>query len=372
MAKKLSILAFIIVFSILITTKVRAETYDLMQRVNETTISSHTIYYNATSGIAAGQIISAALPSFTFGGSYDFNDMALAEGNSTNCSTASFTGKTLAASPSGATWGAVLSGTTATFTSGTDTITAGRCVRITLNSNGAGHTITNPTVSSNTVYNITIQSSPTDSFQLAVIILNDTATPDADQIQVNSKVVDAIFFDVDVAANNCNNSTETSFAGNIIDFGILVPGVARYSNTTYPFICIDAAINSASGIKIFARSTRVNAVGGLVNGSDVIASATADLNNAGILSGYGLRVASTGTPQFGTFTMLAPFNNGVAGNVGQINGTLGTASAIVSSSVPVKTGTSSRIAVEVGVKAGNVTPKGVYTDVINFTAFTNL
>lgn len=347
---------------------------DQLDRINETTVSKHTILFVTQHGVSAGQTITITFPgsSFSFGGSYDFNDMVLEEGSSNNCTSASFSGETLGGSPSGATWGATYSSGVVTFTSGTGTITADRCVRITLNTNGAGHTLTNPTVASNTVYNINITAGNQDAGELAVVIVNDAGTPDSDQIEIQAEVESVLSFDVDVSTTNCNNSTETSFSQNRVTFGTLSPGVHKVSNASINFICIDAVTNSVNGIYIYAQSARANAVGGLTTTSGgVIASATADLTSGATASGYGIRISSTATPQFGTFAADSPFNNGSTANVGQLPGTGASAAAIVHSTAPAGTGTSSRIAVEVAAKAASDTPAGRYSDTITFTAIAN-
>ena len=88
--------------------------------------------------------------------------------------------------------------------------------------------------------------------------------------------------------------------------------------------------------------------------------------------GYGLRVSSTGTPTLGTFSATSPFNSGTSGDIGLVSGTLGTASQIITSTAPVRSGSSSRIAIELAAKSDTSTVSGSYTDTLTFTAFTNL
>lgn len=344
----------------------------LLDRINEGVVSKHTITFTNTSGVSGGQTITITYPgsSFVFGGSYSFADMVLEVGSVAACTSGTFSSKTLAGSPSGATWGATYSSNVVTFTSGTDTITANRCVRITLNTNGAGHTLTNPSVGSNTNYKITIATT-SDSGSAAVVVLDDPSSPDGDQVQVNASVDYLLAFDVDTVVTNCNNNTETNFANNVINFGTLAPGIAKFSDSSFKFVCIDLTTNSLSGANVFIQSSRANTVGGLVNGTAVIASATANLNLGGTLSGYGVRVSSTGTPASGSFSAVSPFNSGVAGSVGQVPGASTSAANIVSTTAPAQTGASSRIAIEVGAKAATSTGAGRYTDLLTFTVTLN-
>lgn len=348
---------------------------DQLDRLNENTVSAHTIYFVTPTGVAAGQTITVTFPgsSFVFGGSYSFADMSLAEGNTNVCSTATFTGKTLGSTPAGTTWGATYSTNVVTFTSGTGTVTADRCVRIILSSNGAGHTLTNPAVGSNTSYKIDITAGTSDSGSLAVIVVDDPSTPDGDQIQIDASVDNSLSFDVDIAVTSCNNSTETTSTQNRINLGTLTPATVKKSNSTIQFICIDFTTNSANGGSVFVQSARANASGGLVRigTSDTIASATADLNSGAVSQGYGVRVVDTGTPAVGSFTISAPFNSATSGSVGLIPGTSASADDIVTATVPVQTGTSDRIEVELAAKAGVNTPAGIYTDTLTFTATAN-
>ncbi|MEO6728932.1 MAG: hypothetical protein ABIM99_03340, partial [Candidatus Dojkabacteria bacterium] len=342
---------------------------DRMSRINETTVSSHTITFLSDSGIYKNDIISVTLPvAFTFGGSYDFNDIQLQQGSSGACDSATYTAKTIGSAASGSTWGATYSSNKVSIIADTDMIIPGRCIRVILNTNGAGHTITNPTVTSDTVYHVTT-STASQSGDAAIIILNDLGTPDSDQIQISGTIDTTISLDLDTVVTGCANNTETSL--NAVDLGVLTPGTVSKSNATIKYICIDASTNAGLGLNIFARSSRSNAAGGLVSGGNVITSATADLTLTGTTSGYGIRVSSVGTPSAGTLTINSPFNSGTSGSVGALPGILTTAAQIVDSTGPVSTGASSRIAVEVAAKASNLTLPGTYSDIISFTALVN-
>lgn len=346
--------------------------FDQQTRVAANVTSSHNIYFSSVHGVSAAGTIVINFPSaFAFGSLYDFNDVTLAEGSNVDCTISTFTLKTVGSTASGSTWGVSKSGsTTITFTSGTDTITANRCVRIVLNSNGTNHTIFNPNVTTNTVYNQTITTA-LDTGEFALIILGDATASNVDQISVNAKVSTSILMGVDTVLNDCNNNTQTTPINQIVNFGALYPNIAVISGSTIPFVCIEAGTNSVNGFRILAQSSRVNSAGGLVSGSDVIPSATANLNV--VSSGYGLRVASTGTPTLGSFTASSPYNSATPGSVGQINGTLGIATQLITSTAAVRSGSSSRIAIELGAKADTSIPaSSSYADTLTFTAFTNL
>lgn len=156
---------------------------DTLSTVKASTAANHTIQFVTATGVAAAGTITVAFPTGFAMNTIDYVDMDLAEGDSGTCSSAGFTDKVLAASPSGGTWGAVLSSQTITFTSGTGTITAGRCVQIEVGLNAAGGDtqVTNSSAGNDKKMDITAGVS--DSASLAIsIIANDvvavTATVD--------------------------------------------------------------------------------------------------------------------------------------------------------------------------------------------------
>lgn len=357
-------------------TLIKADTittaFNQMSRVSSNAIANHNIYFVLPNGLSAGQSINISFPSeFSFGSLFDYTDITLAEGSLLDCKTSTFTNKTLSSSPSGSTWGAIYSALTITITSGTDTLTSNKCIRVQLNSNGTNHNINNPNVISNTVFNITL-STPQNSGELAVIILGDSSAVNIDTVQLNANVSNTILMGIDTVNDNCNNNTQTLPENQSISFGQLFPGIAKYSTTDIPFICIEAATNSNSGLKILVQSSRNNDVGGMVGSTGTIESVTGDLNLAGITQGYGLRIASIGTPTIGSFLINSPFNSLTTGDVGQVSGSLGSATLLISSLGTVRSDSLSRIAVEVGVKSSTLTPAESYSDTLTFTAFTNL
>jgi len=340
---------------------------DILSRINETVNASHTITFSIINQVNVGGTVQITFPpsSFIFGSSYNFNDMTLAQGSSNNCSTATFNNKTLASIPNNTTWGAVFNSNTITFTSGADTLLPNTCIQVILNTNGTNHTITNPTISSNTTYNVNIVTSSQDTGELAVVILGDATGANNDQIQINAQVIPTISLIVDASLAGC---TSAPSANQNINLGILLPGNVVVSGTNHEYICIGGGTNALNGMKILVQDSRNSISGGLVSGSNFLASTTGDLN---ILSkGYGIRVISSGTTQFGIFNSIAPFNSGAVGNEGSINGILGTSSQIINSTAPVNSVNTNRIQIEVGAKVDTTQATGTYSDIITFTAFT--
>lgn len=142
---------------------------DLLSDSAPAASSNHTIEFLAPSGVAAGQTMTATFPAGFNLSTVVFGDVDL-EVNGTD--------KTLAATPSGTTWGAAVSGQTLTITSGTDTIggTATITVKIGTNADAGGtgvNQIVNPTpAGGNQSYQIDIAGTMADSGHTRVVILN--------------------------------------------------------------------------------------------------------------------------------------------------------------------------------------------------------
>ncbi len=186
---------------------------DNLSREKISTLSNHEIFFVTPTGLTAGQTITLSFQSGFTMGSVAFGDVDFATGSTSTCTSATYTEQTLAASPSGATWGVGISGQVLTLTSGTGTVTANRCVRFRIGTNavtgGAGtNRITNP--SSAASYTVTIGGTFGDAGVIAVPIITD------DQVQVTATVDPSITF---------------SISANSIGFGTLSASGARYATT---------------------------------------------------------------------------------------------------------------------------------------------
>jgi hypothetical protein len=164
---------------------------DTLSSLKASTAADHTILFTTPTGVAAGETIELTFTSFTVGASLDFEDLDMsieAAGGDGVCDTGD-TEKTLAATASGAAWGAVrTSATVITIDSGTDTITAGDEVCIEIGTGAeTGATgveqITNPTAGS---YDLAIAGTMTDSGETAIEILTD------DQVAVTAVVDESL------------------------------------------------------------------------------------------------------------------------------------------------------------------------------------
>ncbi|MFA5128968.1 MAG: hypothetical protein WC445_03325 [Patescibacteria group bacterium] len=176
---------------------------DTLTRLKASTAANHTIKFVQLTGVGAGQKIKVTFPTGFAMGSVDYTDVDLAVGDSNNCSTASFTDKTLAAAASGATWGATVGGQVLTFVSDSDTITADRCVLIEVGTNAtAGEAgdqqVTNSTAGNDklmTLATTTAADAEIDAGSLALSIISD------DQVTVTATVNATFTFEI--SSNSC-------------------------------------------------------------------------------------------------------------------------------------------------------------------------
>lgn len=240
---------------------------DNMSRLAENTLSDHDIRFVTPSGVGAGETVE-----ITFSSDFDLagiviTDIDFAEGNSNNCTTASFTDKALSASPSGATWGAVIAGNVITFTSDTDTITADRCVQVQIgvNAGGSGQIENGPLDDDDM---ITIAGTFGDTGVIAVDIIAD------DQVVITATVGPSIAF---------------AISDNTIGFGPLNSAAARYAT--------GSTTGDASPVTAHTLAASTNASGGYViymHGPTL----TSGLNTITAIGGSNTASAA-GTEQFG-------------------------------------------------------------------------
>lgn len=181
---------------------------DNMSRLKTGVASNHTIQFITPTGVGAGQTITLTFSSdFTGVSSIVFGDVDLA--TAATCS--GFSDKTLAASPSGTTWGVGASGSVVTITSGTDTIAATNCIQIEIGTNATfgttgTHQITNGATDDDDT--VSIAGTFGDTGTISVDIITD------DQVQVTATVSPSITFSISQTA---------------IDFGSLSASAAQFA-----------------------------------------------------------------------------------------------------------------------------------------------
>jgi len=257
---------------------------DVMSNVTASTAANHEIKFASPTGVAAGNTIT-----YTFAAGFSltgvvFGDIDFATGSSSTCSSATYTEQTLAASASGATWGAAVSGQVLTITSGTGTSTAGNCLRLRVGTNAVTgttgtHQITNPTAGSNT---ITMAGTFGDTGTITVTTVSNSV------VAVTATVNQTISF---------------SISANSIAFGTLSTSAPQYANTSTGSSSdvvahtLTAGTNSASGYSITVQGAT------LTSGANTITAITGSP-----------AASAAGTAQFGLYMTASGGSGSVVTN----------------------------------------------------------
>lgn len=255
---------------------------DTVSSMKASTASNHEIKFVTPSGVDAGEaIILTFSAGFTGVTNIVHTDIDFAEGSSNNCSTATFSEKTLAAAASGTTWGADGdSATTVTLTSDTGTVTADRCVRIKIGTNAVSQAtganqISNGAIGSSDT--LTISGTFGDSGVLALEIIAD------DQVTVSAIVSPTLTFTI---------------SDNSIYFGVLkASGSSCWAQGTDPGNVTCPTVTESEAHTLAAST---NATGGYIitmSGNTLTSSGTGSPTITAI--GGSNTAASIGTEQFG-------------------------------------------------------------------------
>jgi hypothetical protein len=323
---------------------------DTMSRLKASTLSNHEIKFVTPTGVAAGQsIILTFSAGFTGVTNVVFGDVDFAEGSTGTCSSATFTEKTLAATPATTTWGADGdTATTVTITSGTDTITAGRCVRVRIGDNavsgGTGtNRITNGAIGSSDT--IAISGTFGDTGSIAIDIIAN------DQITVTATVDPTITYTL----------TDSTPTDNAVGFGTLTTANARYATADSTGSTTDPVAGAA------VANVTTNASGGyalsyngdtLKSGSDSIPVAT-------------ITADADGTPNTAQFSSSYEVNNSSTVTAGyektsnNWNYVANTTTTVVSRTTPTTTETTK---IHFLANISGLTPAGSYSTTITYIA----
>ncbi len=256
---------------------------DTMSTVKASTLSNHDIQFTTPTGVASGQtIILTFLTDFSIPAALDFTDIDVLD-NGSNV--------TLAASPSGATWGAVrTSSLVITLTNGTTAVTAGHTIRIKIGTNATNQStgvrqITNPTTTG--AFTIIITGTFTDTGTITTTTITN---------------------DVVAVSGTVNQSLTFSISANTISFGTLDSAAARYANAT---------TGSASDVVAHTLAVATNSLSGYtitVKGATLTSGA-----NTITAVGSSPAASAPGTEQFGIYatksggvngTIAAPYATG--------------------------------------------------------------
>jgi hypothetical protein len=280
-------------------------------------------------------------------------------GNSSTCSSASYTDEIVALTASGTDWGVDVTGNVITFTPHTgETLTAGNCLRLiwgtaaTFGGTGAAGTVVNATdVDDDDT--ITIGGVFGDTGTITVDII------DSDQVTVSATVNQTLTFDLDTGTSEATENSSYSVA-----LGTLSTGSVTRSNTsTVNMIIIEGATNASGGLNVTVQNA--NGANGLVSTStptDMIANSAAPMSAGN--TNYGLCVDTVGITGF---TRASPYNSGTCTINGGTNDVLGLTTTpvnIVTSSGVLSSGHA--VAVVNAAISGSVPAHADYADTLTF------
>lgn len=310
---------------------------DNMSRLKASTASNHTVQFVTPTGLTGGQTITITFSAdFTGVSGIDDTDVDLA--TAATCS--GFSDRIMGAAPSGATWGVGASGQVITFTSGTDTITAGHCVQIEIGTNATSgvtgtEQVTNGALDDDDT--VAIGGTFGDTGTLSVDIITD------DQVVITATVDPSITFAIS------DNTTE---------FGTLSASSAKYA---------DDSAGNGSEVESHTLQAGTNATGGYI--MYVLGATLASGGNSINAIGASNTASSAGTEQFGlrmnaaggSGSVLAPY--AAAGFA--YNATNSTQDDIASASGATSTTTYS---VRYLANIASNTEAGAYSTTLTYTA----
>jgi hypothetical protein len=280
---------------------------DTVSNLTAGAAANHLIKFTTPTGVASGQTIILTFDNSTNTGSVAFGDMDLQDDGAD---------VTLAASPSGATWGAVkTSSTVITFTNGTTAVAAGSVITIKIGTNATGgvNQITNGSAGTTT---LSISGTFTDTGVLSMAIVTNGV------VSVSASVLGSISFTV---------SSNAIYFGNLKTNGVCFAQNTNPGNVTCPTTTeteafnMTAGTNAPTGYAISVQGATLTSGGNTI---DALASNAA--SNPGTEQ-FGLRINASG----GSGTVSAPY--AAAGYA--YTGTASTAAQVASASGPSATTT---------------------------------
>lgn len=260
---------------------------DFLTRLKASTAADHTIYLISPGGIGAGQSMT-----LTFGAAFTTSSIVLADidfatsSSTSNCPAGSYTEQTLAASPSGTTWGVTFSSSVLTLTSGTGTSTAGNCMRFRIGTNAVTgssgtHQITNGSSGASTATVVANVNSSTDTGTLFIPIITN------DQVVITATVDPTISF---------------SISSNSATFGSLSAATGRWatgSGANASAGTDPTTANSAHTLTVGTNASTgytVTYIGALpTSGSNTIAAATITADSDGLPGSNQFAMCGKGT-----------------------------------------------------------------------------
>ncbi len=312
---------------------------DTMTSQKISTVSNHDVSFTTPTGITSGQTVTLTFQSdFSIAAALDFTDIDVLVAG---------TNVTLAASPTGATWGAVrTSSTVITLTNGTTAVSAGSVVRIKIGTNATNQStgvrqITNPTTTGNKT--LTLGGTAADSGTITIPILTD------DQVAVSATVGQTLAFtitDNSIGFGTLSSSASTYATGDTL-------GTASETSAH----SVTASTNATSGYTVALSGATLTST---PNTIDPIAAGPTALSAGS--EQFGIRATASG----GTGTVAARYA-GAAGNYGFGSSPL---SSQTFASSTTSTGTTT-YALFYGANVSTTTEAGSYSTALTYNATAN-
>ncbi|MFA5791891.1 MAG: hypothetical protein WC884_02545 [Candidatus Paceibacterota bacterium] len=324
---------------------------------------SGTIEFATPTGIQTGgadTIIFTFSSDFTLAAEAAVN-FDIESGSSATCSSATYTDKIVALTPSVTDWGVDVTGNVITLSPDTDdTLTAGFCMRLvwgtaaTTGGTGSASTITNGLLDDDDT--IVISGAFGDSGTITVDIIDD------DQVTVSATVNQSITFDLDTSVADGETATPYSVA-----LGTITTTDSRISGSTdsINMIIAEGDTNASGGMVVTVKNA--NGTNGLVSTSvpaDNINSADGTIANG--TENYGLCVITVG---LSGFARAVPYNTDTCATNSQTNGVQAlttTGESILSTTAPVSAA-HAEIAVNAAI-SGVTVAHADYADTLTFIA----
>lgn len=327
---------------------------DVLSRQKASTAGNHTITFTTPTGIAgAATLILTFDNSTSIDASLDYTDIDLADDG---------VDVTLAAAPTGTTWGVVrTSGTVITFTNGSAAVAAASVVTIEIGTNATNQSTGVRQITNGSAGTTTLVLSGTfgDSGTAAMAIDDD------DQVSVTATVNSALTFDLDTSVADGETNTPYSVA-----LGTITVSDTRVSGSTDSINMIIAELdtNASGGAVVTVKNA--NGANGLASTSvpaDDIDSADGTMADG--TENYGLCVMSV-TQTTGTLAKASPYNSGTCATNSETNDIQGLTTAgenILNTSAAPIAGAHAEIAVNAAI-SGVTIAHSDYTDTLTFIA----
>lgn len=325
---------------------------DVLSRLKDSTVANHEIKFVTPTGVQdTNDTITLLMTGFN-AASVDAivaADVDFAVGDSSNCTTASFTEKTVSGTTgSGATYGFDTNGSNLmTLDPGTDTFAGNLCVRFRVGTNavtgGTGtHQITNGTAA--TAHSVTLGGVFGDSGVLAIDIITD------DQVSISATVDPTITFTID---------------DNAVGFGTLSSSTGRWATADATGANASAGVNPTVA-NVLTIATNAASGYSVTYSGDTLKSGTPSIDVATVAGDsdgtpgteeFGLSVSTSGDA-----TIASGYQRDTTADFKLIANTTTT---IVSETVPTNTET---LSVSYLANIGGATEAGSYSTTLTYIA----